>query len=135
MVLSSTPYHHLEYYPRHNVIVSQWYGSCTSQEYRSTLTNFLRMVEELGVSYAIADRRLLPPIPIEDIRWTVQEYTVPFSKLPLKRFAFINSFDPTAEKQLQQFVANNGPVSFPFEVNVFEDLTSAYEWLTATETL
>ena len=133
MVLSSTPYHHIEHYPTHNVIVSQWYGPCTSQEYRDTLRHFLHLVVSMGIPYAISDRRLLPPIPIEDTRWTLQEFLEQFRQLPLKRFAFINSFDPMAEKQLQYFVNNDKVVPFPFEVAVFEDLTSAYEWLMAAE--
>ncbi|WP_276498762.1 hypothetical protein [Pontibacter litorisediminis] len=133
MVLSSTPFHHVEYYAAHNVIVSQWYGPCTSQEYRDTLNNFLQLVVAQGASYAISDRRLLPAIPKEDTRWTLQEFLKDFIKLPLKRFAFINSFDPIAQKQLQYFVNADKLGPFPFEVQVFNDLTSAYEWLTDTK--
>lgn len=134
MVLSSTPFHHIEYYSTHNVIVSQWYGACTSREYRETLHHFLHLVQSMGIPYAISDRRLLPPIPIEDTRWTLQEFLENFRRLPLKRFAFINSFDPIAEKQLQYFVNNDKIHPFPFDVAVFTDLTSAYEWLMAAET-
>lgn len=131
MVLSSTPFHHIEFYPVHNVIVSQWYGACTSEEYRNTLHRFLHLVHDTDVPYVISDRRLLPPISPEDARWTLQEFLEEFRRLPLKRFAFINSFDPAAEKQLQFFLNKNKIAPFPFEVNVFEDLTSAYEWLMA----
>ncbi|MCX2741307.1 hypothetical protein [Pontibacter anaerobius] len=133
MVLSSTPYHHLEYYAAHKVIVSQWYGQCTSEEYRETLHHFLHLVESMGIPYAISDRRLLPPISLEDTRWTLREFMDKFRRLPLKRFAFINSFDPHAEKQLEHFVNNDKVIAFPFEVAVFEDLTSAYDWLMAAE--
>ncbi|OKL41117.1 hypothetical protein [Pontibacter flavimaris] len=131
MVLASTPFHHIEYYAAHNVIVSQWYGRCTSQEYRNTLLQFLHLVDEMHTPYAIADRRLLAAISLEDARWTLQEFLEGFRRLPLKRFAFINSFDPVAQKQLQYFMNTNKIEPFPFEVAVFEDLTSAYEWLVA----
>lgn len=129
MVLSSTPFHHLEHYPAHNVVVSQWYGPCSSQEYRNTLMQFLHLIEEMRIPYAIADRRLLPPMPAEDNRWTLKEYMEKFLRLPLKRFAFINSFDPVAERQIHRFLENNKNTVFPFEMRVFDDLTSAYDWL------
>lgn len=128
MVLSDTSYQHVEYYPAYNVIVSQWYARCTSHEYRNALNRFLAYVTSMRIHYAIADRRLLPPLPVEDIRWTLTEYSDNFKKLPLKRFAIINSFDPTAGDQVQKFI-HNKKSPLPFEVKVFEDLTSAYDWL------
>ncbi|RIJ37336.1 hypothetical protein [Pontibacter oryzae] len=128
MVLSDTPYIHVEYYPAHNVIVTQWYAHCTSREYRNALNRFLAYVTSMDISYAIADRRLLPPLPPEDTRWTLTEYIEDFKKLPLKRFAIINSFDPAASTQVQEFIHNKAN-PLPFEVRVFEDLTSAYDWL------
>lgn len=106
MVLSETPYLHVEYYAAHDVIVSQWYGRCTSQEYRGALSRFLHFVASMGIKHAIADRRLLPPLPPEDAQWTVNEYREEFRKLSLKRFAIINSFDPAASEQLQHFLFN-----------------------------
>jgi len=128
MVLSSTPFHLLEHYPVHNVLVSQWYGPCTSQEYRETLTHFLHVIETMHIPYAIADRRLLPGIPPDDAQWTLGEFTERFFRLPLKRFALLNAFDPVAEEQTRRFLEKEKGM-FPFEIALFEDLTSAYDWL------
>ncbi|AKD02552.1 hypothetical protein POKO110462_12635 [Pontibacter korlensis] len=129
MVLSSTPYHHVEYYQPHNVIVSQWYGACSSEEYREALYTFLNFVRSNNVPYAISDRRMLPSISLEDLEWTLDEYLEDFCKLPLKRYAFINSFDPVAEKQIQQLIEREKQLPFPFKIKVFQDLTSAYRWV------
>lgn len=132
MVLFEAPYQHLELYTAHNVLVSQWYGGCTSAQYREALKRFIHFVDTKHIQYAISDRRMLPPLSEEDARWTVEVFLESFRKLPLQRFAIIKSFSSSAGKQLQHFI-NNKEQPLPFEARVFEDLTSAYDWLTATK--
>lgn len=133
MVLFEAPYLHLEYYAAHDVLVSQWYGRCTSQEYRDALKRFVHFVDAMNIQYAISDRRLLPPLSDEDAQWTTDVFLESFRKLPLRRFAIIKSFSSSAGKQLQDFIRNKQR-PLPFEAKAFNDLTSAYDWLTATET-
>lgn len=132
MVLFSAPYLHLEYYAAHQVLVSQWYCGCNSQEYREAVEMIMHHVRTMNIPYAISDRRLLPALSPEDLEWSLKVLAEDFIKLPLKRFAIIRSFDEQATKQLYAFLEN---ASFPptFQVQVFEDLTSAYEWLVSVE--
>ncbi|WP_162053579.1 hypothetical protein [Pontibacter pamirensis] len=132
MVLFDTEYIHLEYYAAHHVLVSQWYGGCSSQQYRAAVTITSQYIKDLRIPFAISDRRLLPPLPWEDIQWTAQDFLPEFCQLPLKRFAAINSFDEVAAEQLVHFL-NSKQYPLPFEAQVFEDLTSAYEWLLSVE--
>ncbi|RDV14178.1 hypothetical protein DXT99_16455 [Pontibacter diazotrophicus] len=132
MVLFDTEYIHLEYYAAHHVLVSQWYGGCSSLQYREAVTITSQYIRELHIPFAISDRRLLPPLPREDIQWTAQDFLPEFCQLPLKRFAAINSFDEVAAEQLVHFL-NSKQYPLPFEAQVFEDLTSAYEWLLSVE--
>jgi len=132
MVLFDSAYIHLEYYAAHHVLVSQWYGGCSSQEYRDVVTMTSRYIRKMGIPFAISDRRLLPPISQEDIEWSLKEYIQEFSKLPLKRFAIINSFSEEAAEQLHHFL-HNEQHPLPFQAQVFDDLTSAYEWLVSVE--
>ncbi|MFD3002231.1 hypothetical protein ACFS7Z_17805 [Pontibacter toksunensis] len=132
MVLFDSEYIHLEYYAAHHVLVSQWYGGCSSQQYREAVTMTSHYIRELKIPFAISDRRLLPPLPMEDIQWTARDFLPEFCQLPLIRFAAINSFDEVAAEQLIHFL-NSKQYPLPFEAQVFEDLTSAYEWLLSVE--
>lgn len=132
MICFDSEYLHVELYEGPNVLVTQWYGRCTSQQYREALLKFNSYVRLYNVPYAIADRRLLPAVSDEDIDWTVNEYLKLFVKLPLKRFAVLNSFDENAAQHLTRFM-NNKQFPIPFEVQAFEDLTSAYDWLVSVE--
>ncbi|GAB3823259.1 hypothetical protein [Pontibacter rugosus] len=132
MVLFEASYLHLAYYAAHDVLISQWYGRCTSSEYRDALERFMHYVVSMNIQYAISDRRLLPPLSDEDAQWTTEVFLEGFRKLPLKRFAIIKSFSSSAGKQLHNSICNKyRPLSF--EAKSFNDLTSAYDWLTTPE--
>lgn len=132
MVFFDTNYIHLEYYPTHHVLVSQWYSGCSSEEYRQAVTMTSSYIRKMNIPFAISDRRLLHQLSYNDLRWTATEYIAEFVQLPLKRFAIINCFDEAAAEQLHYFL-HNKRYPLPFEARVFEDLTSAYEWLVSVE--
>lgn len=128
MVCFEAEYLRVELYENPKVLVTQWYGECTSNEYRQALIRFLELVKKHDVKFAIADRRLLPKISVEDMRWTLTDYLAEFSNLPLKRFAVLKSFNADRDKHLKQFL-NNEHHPLAFETKAFDDLTSAYDWL------
>ncbi|WP_439880532.1 hypothetical protein ACSX1A_15400 [Pontibacter sp. MBLB2868] len=128
MICFDSEYLHVELYETPNVLVTQWYGKCTSQQYREALLRFNSYVRLYDVHFAIADRRSLPALPQNDLEWTVNVFLPLFRKLPLKRFAVLNSFDEAAEQVLPNFL-NNEDYPLPFEAKAFDDLTSAYDWL------
>jgi hypothetical protein len=132
MVLFDSAYIHLEYYTAHHVLVSQWYGGCSSQQYRDAVTMTSNYIKRMQIPFAISDRRMLPPLSPPDREWTFNVYVEEFRQLPLKRFAVINSFDEVAAGQLFDFL-NDKHHPLPFEARVFDDLTSAYEWLVSVE--
>ena len=132
MVCFDSEYLHVELYEKPNVLVTQWYNKCTSQQYREALLNFISYVKRYNVHYAIADRRLLPALAPEDVEWTMNEFMKLFVQLPLKRFAYLNSFDEDAVINYTQ-LAHNKNYPIPFEIQEFEDLTSAYDWLVSVE--
>jgi hypothetical protein len=129
MICLHTDYLHIEYYSAHSVLISQWYGRCSSLQYRRALIQSIRLCRELAIKYAVLDYRLLPALPEEDQKWTTNIFLKAFTHLPFKRIAVVSSFDSEAEAQLQQFLHDK---RFPllFEARTFEDLTSAYDWLT-----
>ncbi|MDX5417845.1 MAG: hypothetical protein LPK09_01420 [Hymenobacteraceae bacterium] len=132
MVYFQTDYLLVEYHAASNVLLSQWYGKCSSLQYRQALIQVVRLARQLGAPYAITDSRLLSPLQPEDLAWTRDVYAQAFRQLPLKRSAALNPFDTTAERQIQQiFAASKDPL--PFEMKEFDDLTSAYDWLTSEE--
>lgn len=132
MICFDSEYLHVELYETPNVLITQWYGKCTSQQYREALLRFNSLVRLYDVQFAIADRRLLPKLQKEDLAWTVNEFLPLFCKLPLKRFAVLNSFDESAEELLKNFLKNsNYPI--PFESCEFDDLNSAYDWLVSVK--
>lgn len=132
MVYFQTDYLLVEYHAASNVLLSQWYGRCSSLQYRQALIQVVRLARQLGAPYAITDSRLLSPLQPEDLAWTRDVYAQAFRQLPLKRSAALNPFDATAERQIQQiFAASKHPL--PFEMKEFDDLTSAYDWLTSKE--
>ncbi|WP_299708933.1 hypothetical protein [uncultured Pontibacter sp.] len=131
MVYLHTDYLLVEYHASSHVLLSQWYGKCSSLQYRQALIKLVRLARQLGAPYAIIDSRLLAPLDPDDLAWTRDVYAQAFSQLPLKRSASLNPFDPTAERQIQQIFSSQP--SLPFEVKEFDDLTSAYDWLTTAE--
>ncbi|MDX5482868.1 MAG: hypothetical protein LPK07_14405 [Hymenobacteraceae bacterium] len=132
MVCFHSDYLHVEFYEAHSVLISQWYGRCTKEQYREALLRFSQLVRQTKAQYAITDRRMLPPIDQSEIDWTLNDYMSLFCKLPLKRFAYINSFDERSNEQLRDFLASPH-CHIPFEVRIFDDLTSAYDWLVSVE--
>ncbi|PVY37136.1 hypothetical protein [Pontibacter virosus] len=132
MVYFQTDYLLVEYHVASHVLLSQWYGKCSSLQYRQALIKLIRLARELGVPYAITDSRLLAPLAPDDLVWTRDIYAQAFSQLPLKRAASLHPFDPAANRQFQQvFVNSSDPL--PFETKEFDDLTSAYDWLVSEE--
>lgn len=132
MVYFDSNYLHVEYYAATNVLISQWYGGCSSLQYRQALIKGIRLSKELNVEYAIIDERMLPPLSSEDYSWMHDYYIKAFNKLPLKRFAVVNAFNSTAVKQLQKVYLDKAK-EVPFETRTFDDLTSAYDWLVSEE--
>ncbi|WP_242929522.1 hypothetical protein [Pontibacter vulgaris] len=130
MVYLYTDYFYVEYYATTGVLMSQWHGKCSSLQYRQSLIQYLRICKDLNLRLAVTDRRLQQALTAEDMEWMQTHFINAFINLPLERLAIIRSFDPVAESQFQQLYQNNGH-PFPFESRSFEDLTSAYNWITA----
>lgn len=130
MVYFQTDYLLVEYHDASNVLLSQWYSKCSSLQYRQALIQVIRLARQLGTPYAITDSRLLPPLQPDDLAWTRDVFAQAFSQLPLKRSAALNPFDALAERQIQQIFAARKHL-LPFEMKEFDDLTTAYNWLTS----
>jgi hypothetical protein len=132
MVYFNTHYLHVEYHEKDNVLISQWYGACSSLQYRQALIMSLRLAREFSISFAVTDRRLLPPLSESDLTWTTEIYHKAFNALPLKRFALIKPFNKEAELQ-QLYLINSKVNTAKIEARAFDDLTSAYYWLTTAQ--
>lgn len=128
MVYFDSDYLHVEYHTATNVLISQWYGGCSSLQYRQALIKGIRLTRELNIQYAILDERMMPPLSPEDFEWMLGVYISAFNKLPLKRFAVVNAFDMTTLGQFKSVFLNSGNEA-GFETRSFDDLTSAYDWL------
>ena len=127
MVYFQTDYLQVEHHNTGNVLITQWYGGCSSLQYRQALINIIRITRELQVHFIVLDRRLLQPISEDDLHWTCTIYAKAYTKLPLKKLAVIHSFDQETERQQQQLHAQ---LESYIETRNFDDLTSAYDWLT-----
>lgn len=128
MVYFYSDYLQMEYYSAQRVLISQWYASCNSLQYRNALIKFLRLTRDLGIKYAVNDQRLLPSLSEDDLNWTLDVYLRSFCEVPLQRFAIVNPFDAEASRQTKS-ILHNKHHQVPFETHIFEDLTSAYDWL------
>ncbi len=131
MVYLYNDFLYVEYYASTGVLVSQWHGKCNSLQYRQSLIQYLRICKQLNLRYAVTDRRLQQALPPEDMEWMEKHFMTAFNKLPLERVAVVSAYDPNAEKQLRQLYQQLNPRT-DFESRCFEDLTSAYDWITAT---
>ena len=127
MVYFHTDYLQVEHHQNANVLITQWYGGCSSLQYRQALIQVIRIIKELEVSCAVLDRRLLKPVSADDLNWTNTVYAKAYTKLPLKKIAIISSFNQDTERQQQQL---NAQLQSFIEMRTFDDLTSAYDWLT-----
>lgn len=130
MVCLHTDYLHVEYHEQDNVLLSQWYGTCSSLQYRQALILLLRLAKEHHINLFVTDRRLLPPLSEDDLIWTTEIYLRAFNALPLKRLAIIKPYNQEAEQQQLKMI-NTRVNKSKIEARAFEDLTSAYEWLLA----
>ncbi|MCC9168025.1 hypothetical protein [Pontibacter harenae] len=132
MVCYQSEYLHVEYYDSTQVLLTQWYGGCSSLQYRQALIKSIRLSKKLQVKYAVIDKRLLPPLSKDDFEWTLNLFMDALKKLPFKRYAIINAYNPTAAHQQQKLYYSQRK-NLDCEIKTFDDLTSAYDWLTATE--
>ncbi|MBF9255295.1 hypothetical protein I2I11_18500 [Pontibacter sp. 172403-2] len=132
MVCFHSEYLYVEYYASHGVLISQWYGRCSSRQYRDAMILTADIITKQNVHYFISDRRLLPSLAEADAAWTFDVFLKIFCALPLSRFAVLDSFDKAARQQTQRFLHHPATL-LPFEVRIFEDLTSAYDWLISLE--
>ncbi len=128
MVYFDSDYLHVEYHAATNVLISQWYGGCSSLQYRQALIKGIRLTKELNIQYAVLDERMMPPLSSEDFDWMLEVYVRAFTRLPLKRFAVVNAFDAVTLKQFQRIFLNCEHEA-AFVTRSFDDLTSAYDWL------
>ncbi|WP_347159528.1 hypothetical protein [Pontibacter chitinilyticus] len=119
----------MEFYAAHGVLISQWYGKCSSQQYREAMLLASSVIAQEGAPFFILDSRLLSQIPQQDELWTNSEFLATFRQLPLRRFALLNSFNEGAARQMHHFLHPAQPLSF--NVRIFDDLNSAYDWLIA----
>ncbi|MEJ8758624.1 hypothetical protein WG947_16535 [Pontibacter sp. H259] len=126
MVYFQTDYLQVEHHDANNVLITQWYGGCSSLQYRQALIQIIRIARELQVQHAVLDRRLLKPVSEDDLNWSYDIYAKAYAKLPLQRLAIVSAFDSEAEKQQKQLYKTH---TLGFETRNFEDLTSAYDWL------
>ncbi len=127
MVYLQTEYLQVEHHTANNVLITQWYNGCSSLQYRQALINIVRIARNLQVEHVIMDRRLLQPISEDDLNWTCTIYAKAYDKLPLKKIAVIHSFDNRTEQQQKKLYEQ---LAHRIETHTFDDLTSAYEWLT-----
>ena len=132
MVCFQSEYLHIEYHEPDKILISQWYGTCTSLQYRQALQQSVQCTITHNVNFAIVDRRLLSPLSAEDLKWTSENYLRALYQLPLKRFAILNPFNVEADQQ-QQRLMQAYTNQLPFEIRSFDDLTSAYDWLMLQE--
>lgn len=128
MVYFRTDYLQVEHHDANNVLITQWYGGCSSLQYRQALIQIVRIARDLQVPFAVLDRRLLQPVSEDDLRWSYNIYAKVYSQLPLQRLAIVSAFDAEAESQQKKLYSKQ---LIGFETRTFEDLTSAYDWLIA----
>ncbi|NEM99488.1 hypothetical protein [Pontibacter burrus] len=127
MVCFQTDYLQVEHHSKNKVLVTQWYGGCSSLQYRQALIQIMRIARDLQVHYIILDRRLLQPVTTEDLTWTCTIYAKAYTKLPLRKVAVLQAFNIITQQQQQQLYER---LSDHIPVAAFEDLTSAYAWIT-----
>lgn len=128
MVYFQTDYLQVEYHSSSDVLITQWYGGCSSLQYRQALIQIARITRELQSPYAVLDRRLQQPLSEDDLSWSFNIYAKAYSRLPLMRLAVVSAFNPKTETQ-QQHLYNQ--YKSRFETRTFTDLTSAYDWITS----
>jgi len=130
MVYFQTDYLQVEHHDANNILITQWYGGCSSLQYRQALIQIVRIARDLQIQYAVLDRRLLKPVSEDDLNWSYDVYAKAYAKLPLQRLAIVSAFDAEAEKQQKALYQTH---KLGFETRNFEDLTSAYDWLTSVK--
>jgi hypothetical protein len=113
-----------------NVLETQWLGFVGSTDFRSALTETLRLARLHRVTGWVADDRHLGPVRPKDLDWVHTAVLVPLSDLGVVHFAHLE-----AEESLNRLTINGmyqtAVPGLNYEFRHFTSLTEARAWAAA----
>lgn len=110
-----------------NVLETEWLGFAGSTDFRTALTEALRLAQLHHVAGWVADDRRLGAVRPKDLEWVHQAILAPLAEIGVLRFAHLES-----EETLNRITINGMYQSvlpgLPYEFRHFSSLLEARKW-------
>ncbi|KAA3440684.1 hypothetical protein [Rufibacter hautae] len=109
-------------------------GLVPSDTFRRTLLYVMELIKSNNLLACIYDIRQLKSIPPQDQDWFIDEVLPLLMDAPIRKVAVLEAANGTNLLDLNQLVYSKY-LSIPFELQYFEDVASALEWVSKTTPL
>jgi hypothetical protein len=112
----------------------QWVGAPTAQLLRAGMRYSRDLVERLHPHYVLVDFHGMPPVEMRDELWMSVHWFPRVSRRPLRGVAVIYSPDQLHNQMAVEAMLWFGKRFMHYQLQVFEDALSAYDWFTGGDT-
>lgn len=109
----------------HNLLYIEWQPLVSAAPAREMLQHLLTTIDARHSSRWLVNLHGMPALSLSDQHWLEQHYLPQLARLPLQHMALILS----SHRQHEDLLDVTAHCPPPFEVQVFDDLTTALEWL------
>ncbi len=110
-----------------NVLETEWLGFAGSNDFRTALTEALRLARQHRVTGWVADDRHLGAVRPKDLEWTHNTVLVPLSELGVERFAHLESEEALNRLTINGMYQSAVP-GLAYEFRHFSSLAEARLW-------
>ena len=108
----------------------QWVGAHTAQLLRAGMRYCRDLVEDLHPHYVLVDFNGMPPVEMRDELWMSVHWFPRVSRRPLRGVAVIYSPAQLHNQMAVEAMLWFGKRFMHYQLQVFEDALSAYDWFT-----
>ncbi|KAA5548364.1 hypothetical protein [Adhaeribacter rhizoryzae] len=111
------------------LLYSEWLRPPSSQEYREAATIFAGCLQQKGIKYWIQDTNNLGEVPVEDLKWVLQELVPVGAASGLQKLARITSDDRNLGRFMETAAQTQAKLNAAIEVQQFETYREAASWI------
>ncbi|GAA4296048.1 hypothetical protein [Nibribacter koreensis] len=119
----------IQYDEARQLVFTEWHDFANSEDYRSILNLYLKLVQEKPVKLWIGNNTKAKAIRPADQEWTAKEWAVQFAKAgQLRKMAVVVAEDLFNKMAVENmFIKAAGIV--PFDTRYFQSVPDAEEWV------
>lgn len=112
----------------------QWEGAPRAHLLRNGMRHCRDLVEEIRPHYLLVDFQGMPPVEMRDELWMSVHWFPRVSRRPLRAVAVIYPPNQLHNQMAVEAMLRIGRHLMHYQLQVFEDAISAYDWFTRGDT-